>query len=499
MAGNSQIESQILTQTQVQTLSPQQVLEVRILQLPTVELEQKVRDELYDNPALEDVPETDQFQTEPESHETDDQYGEDSEGADELAPEIPVTDDASADFSSEDDMPDYYRDPRENRSAERQAAEIPYSDSVSLGDLLSQQLGEQDLDGHQMLIGEYIIGSLNDDGLLNMDLQSLSDELAIHEYIEVSTSEIEQVLKVIQGFDPAGIAARDLRECLLLQLERLEQDNVTALASRIVSDCLDDVMKKRRDRVAAKLQLSDTEIDEAYRMVEKLNPSPGSSLGEIQGHGSQYIVPDFIVSTDDNGEIEFWLNNFNVPELRVNPEYERMLAEQKASKNSLMREAAAFTSQKLEAAKGYIQAIKQREKTLTRTMSTIISMQQKYFLSGDESQLQPMILKDIAERTGLDISTISRATNGKYAQTDFGIIHLKDLFTESVVSDDGQEVSVREIHRIIREAVKAEDRKHPLTDDQLASALKAQGYNVARRTVAKYREQLQIPIARLRK
>lgn len=492
MVKNSQLLTQQQVQAQVQTLSPQQVLEVLTLQLSTAELEQKVRDELYDNPALEEIPENEIPQTDAENEETD-------ASEDTLMPDLTQGDDLSADYSSEDDMPDYLRDPRDHGAPERQMAEIPVSDSTSFYDLLLEQLGEQQLTEKQMRIGQYIIGLLRDDGLLDTDLQTISDELAINLYIDAGTDEIEEVLKVIQSMDPAGIGAQSLQECLMLQLERLEESPAVELAKRIVTQCLDDVMKKRRDRVAARLQTSDAELEEAYRLVESLDPSPGSALGEVQGHGTQYIVPDFIISMDEYGNIQFWLNNFNVPELRTNPEYEQMLREQSDSGSRSQRDAAMFLSRKIEAAKGFIQAVRQREQTLTRTMNAIIARQTRYFQTGDESLLQPMILKDVAEDTGYDISTISRATNGKYAQTDFGVVHLKDLFTDGIMAEDGQEVSVREIHRIIRELVDAENHAKPLTDDQIADALKAKGYSVARRTVAKYREQLNIPIARLRK
>lgn len=486
---NSQWQVQTQVQTQTQTLSPQQVLEVKLLELSAIELEERVRDELLDNPALEEKDGYDDADADSEdvSDTETDEWGEQS-----------GRDDRDADFISDDDMPDYYRDPAAGRSASAQAAEIPFSDAYSFYDILIQQLNEQDLSGTDRQIAEYLIGSLDDNGFLTKSLDSVSTEIAVNLFIDANIPDVERVLDVIQQFDPAGIGARDLQECLLLQLNRKEENDTCVLAKRIIGECFDDFKNLRRDRIAARLNMTDGELDAALNLISHLNPRPGCALGESDRQGSHTVIPDFIVESYD-GTVQFSLNRPNVPELRVSKSFYDTLNARADSTDSSVRQEALFIRRKIDAARGFIDAVRQREQTLTRTMGAIIDMQQEYFLTGDDSRLRPMILKDVAQRTGLDISTISRATSGKYAETDFGIVSLKELFTDGIVNSDGVEVSVREIHRIIREAVESEPKSAPLTDDALSEILRKQGYEVARRTVAKYRDQLGIPVSRLRK
>lgn len=485
----SQVQTQVLTQNQ--QLSPQQLLEVRILQMSELELEEKVRGELQENPALEESDEYDDHQVGETETDAGDTTSDDWSDSMER-------DDRSADFLSDDDMPDYYRDPSAGRSLEAQVAEIPYSDTVSFYDILNEQISERSLTRRQKEIAEYLIGSLDDSGLLSKSLDDIVVELAVNSFVYVDVSEVEEVLKVVQSFDPAGIGARNLQECLLLQLERRDASAECELAVRIVSDCFDDLTHLRRDRVADKMGMAEGELDAAFALIARLNPRPGCALGESEGRGARHVVPDFIVETYD-GTVQFNLNNFNIPELRVSRSFTDTLNAQMSSTDSDTRQAALFIRRKLEAAQGFIDAIRQRETTMTRIMKTIIDMQQEYFLTGDETRLRPMILKDVADRTGYDISTVSRATSGKYAETDFGVIDLKTLFTDGVKGSDGVEVSVNEIYRLIRETIEAEDRSNPVTDDRISEILKEHGFNVARRTVAKYRDQLGIATSRLRR
>lgn len=491
--GNFQSQVQTQVQTQNQQLSPQQLLEVRILQMSELELEEKVRGELQDNPALEESDEYDE-----RSDGGADNGMEDDASADEWTDDSMRGDDRSADFLSEDDMPDYYSDPSAGRSPDVQAAEMPYSDTVSFYDILNEQISERHLTPRQREIAEYLIGSLEDSGLLDKSLDDIAVELAVNNFIYVDVAEIEDVLKVIQSFEPAGVGARSLQECLLIQLERKDASAERDLAVRIVSECFDELTRLRRDRVAEKLNIPEGELESAFALIARLNPRPGCALGESEGRGARQVVPDFVVETYD-GAVQFYLNNFNIPSLRVSRSFTETLQAQIEGGDSDTRQEALFIRRKLEAAQGFIDAIRQRETTMTRIMKAITDMQREYFLSGDENRLKPMILKDVADRTGYDISTVSRATSGKFAETDFGVIDLKTLFTEGVKGRDGVEVSVNEIYRLIRETVESEDRTNPVTDDRISEILKEHGYDVARRTVAKYRDQLGILTSRLRR
>lgn len=486
--GSRQVQSQ--TQQQVQTLSPQQILVVRLLELPSVELEDRVRAELLENPALEEGQ---------EEHEVENEF--DGNHLDDEPKPISQEDISLGDYRTEDDIPDYKLQDN-NYSRENQAEEIPFSDAVSFYEILKEQLGERDLTEHQRQLAEYLIGSLDDDGLLRKSLDSISDELAIYVGVETSEEELEEILKIIQDFDPAGIGARNLQECLLLQIERKEDSPLKQKEREIIERCYEEFTRKHWDKIKQRLNLSEEEFKDAVTELTKLNPRPGSSLGEAMGKNLQQIIPDFIVETDDDGTISFSLNNRNVPELRMSRSFTEMLEEHtknKANQSKDSKNTMMFLKQKMDAAQGFIDAVRQRQNTLMTTMQAIIDLQRPFFTEGDESLLKPMILKDVAERAGLDISTVSRVSNSKYVQTNYGIYPLKFFFSDGYTTEDGEELSVREIRKILKECIDSEDKKKPLTDDELAEILKGKGYPIARRTVAKYRQQLNIPVARLRK
>lgn len=477
---SAQIQIQGQQQLQVQGLSPLQVLTARLLSLTTIEMEERVRGEVIDNPALE-----------ASAHETPSDIADgENEGGMESNEDI-----IAGDYSSEDDIPDYKLNSLP-QSTEQQA--FQYADTLSFYDYLLGQLHEQSLTDEQTAIGEYLIGSLDEDGLLHKSLLNISDELAIYHGIDVDESAIEEVLKYIQQFDPIGIGARNLQECLLLQIDHKEQTDLTIKQRLVLTQCYDDFTHKRWDKIEQKLEWTPEETSTIIAELVKLNPRPGSALNDSMERSNAQIVPDFIVEIfDDN--ISLSLNNQNVPQLRVSGEFLQMLDEQSASSNADSRNAAQFLKQKIESARDFIHAIQQREQTLTRTMEAIIALQRPFFIEGDESFLRPLILKDVAEVTGYDISTISRATISKYVQTPFGIFPLRYFFSDGIANAEGEEVSIKEVHNLIKELVANEDKTAPLTDEQLVSLLAEQGFKVARRTVAKYREQLHIPIARMRK
>ncbi len=496
MAINSRQE-QTQAQQQLQTLSPQQIMAIKLLELPTVELEERVHSELLDNPALEEGREPsdtdDCHADDADSYNTTDEDGE---------PNIDSAEDLSlGDYRNEDDIPDYKLQ-ENNYSKDDQPEDIPFSDNISFYETLKEQLDMQELSPKEKELGEYLIGSLDDDGLLRKPLDAIADELAIYQGVETTPEELERVLTVIQDFDPAGIGARSLQECLLLQIKRKEDSPVKQAEYDIISKCCDEFTKKNKEKIMQKLGLSEQQYAEAVTELTKLNPRPGSSLGETIGKNLQQIIPDFIVDTDDDGTITLSLNSRNVPELRLSREFTEMLDEHtrnKANQSKESKDTMLFLKQKVDAAQGFINAIKQRQQTLTTTMQAIIDLQRPFFEEGDESLLRPMILKDVAERTGLDISTISRVSNSKYVQTNYGIYPLKFFFSDGYTTESGEELSVREIKRILKECINSEDKNKPYTDDELADILKDKRYPIARRTVAKYRQQLNIPVARLRR
>lgn len=474
MAKGSFSQSQQQQQQQTLSLSPQQVLVARLLELTTIEVEDRIRGEVIDNPALEAV--------EPEH------IAADSVSAEEL--------NSADDYRTVDDIPDYNG---WDYHASGSGTDIPVSDVQSFGEMLIEQLGELSLSPQQRVIGEYLIGSLDDDGLLHKPIVEIEDELLLYASIAPSQQEIEEVLKMIQSFEPAGIAARSLQECLLLQIERNTAGHDFSLHKRILTACYEDFAKKRWDVLPARLNVTEQECRDAIADIVRLNPRPGASLAESVGINNQQIVPDFNI--DIQGEdVAVSLNNHYMPALRVSAEYEQMLDEQAKSSNPEHRSAALFIKQKIDSAKGFISAIKQREDTLMRTMRAIVNAQKSFFLGGgDESLLTPMILEDVAKQVGCDISTVSRVSNSKYVQLPWGIYPLKYFFSDGVATADGGERSVRELLIALQELVDSENKLEPLTDTELMEQLHEQGFSLARRTVAKYREQLHIPVARLRK
>ena len=498
----AQASRQIQTQTQqqIQTLSPQQILAVKLLELPAVELEDRVRAELLENPALEEGKEAT----------ADNDYADDTPDTETESPEDggDTGYDSLGDYLTEDDIPDYKLQ-ENNRSRDERPEEIPFSDTTSFYETLKEQLGEHDLSEQQRTLAEYLIGSLDDDGLLRKSLDSISDELAIYAGIETTPQELEEALHVIQSFDPPGLGAQSLQECLLIQIRRkMEQQpkgadlSLLKAEEAIVADCYEEFTRKHWDKIQQKLGIGEDLCEQAIREVCRLNPRPGASMGETIGKNMQQIVPDFLVDTYDDGTISLTLNNRNVPELRMNRDFTEMLEEHtknRANQSKESREAMMFLKQKIDAAQGFIDAIKQRQNTLLTTMQAIIDLQRPFFQEGDESLLRPMILKDVAERTGLDISTISRVSNSKYVQTNYGIYPLKFFFNDGYTTESGEEMSVREIRRILKECIDNEDKKKPYTDDELTEILKQKGYPIARRTIAKYRQQMNIPVARLRR
>lgn len=478
---------QQLQQKLQQKLSPQQIQMIRLLELPTLELEERVKHELEDNPALEEGKEP---QDDLEHSEEEENFA--AEGSD--------NEDLSlGDYFSADDIPEYKLQQMTERAERKE--EIPFAEGESLSEFLLEQLRLRELPEKQVKIAEYIIGNLDDDGYLRRDLSAIADDLVFQAGVEADEAEVEQVLRIIQDFEPAGIGARDLKECLLIQLNKREKTEATRLALRILNSYFEDFTRKRYERILKTLDITEEELKQAIREITLLNPKPGSSWGDTMETAMSQVVPDFVVEAN-NGELTLSMNNRGVPDLRINQEYAEMFqdyAGNKANQTADRRDAVQFVKQKLDAAQWFIDAIRQRNETLQRTMETIICLQREFFLTGDETTLRPMILKDVAERTGYDISTISRVSNSKYVQTNFGVYPLKYFFSESMQTDTGEEISTREVKKIMKDHVDAEDKRHPLTDEELAAILKEAGYVIARRTVAKYREQLGIPVARMRK
>jgi RNA polymerase sigma-54 factor len=513
-----------------QKLSPQQIQFIKLLQIPTVELEARIKEELEANPALEEGDDADEDfedQERDEAEEADDFDDPDSEfdnpdntleedfderGEEQPEIELPgkdePTDQKESDSADDLDLSDYLNDDEiagykmqgDGPGEDEDDREMPLADtSGSLIDSLLDQLGFADLDEKQEAIGRQLIGSIDGDGYIRRDLSAIANDLAFAQNIEATVPEIEAVLHVVQSFDPPGIAARDLQECLLLQLERRPQDEVTEHAERILNETFEEFTKKHYPRIQQKLDLEDDELKDAITLILKLNPKPGGT-GPVGMSKVQYIIPDFIL-TNDNGVFNLTLNSRNAPDLRVSPAYTEMFRayDKGARKDKKLKEAVTFVKQKLDSAKWFIDAIRQRQNTLLRTMDAIVRYQREFFAEGDESKLRPMILKDIAQEIDMDISTVSRVANSKSVQTEFGIYPLKYFFSEGIATDSGEDASSREVKHILKEIIEGEKKDRPLSDDKLEKMLNARGYNIARRTVAKYREQLNIPVARLRK
>jgi len=473
-----------LQQRLLQKLSPQQIQVIKLLEIPTMQLEQRIKSELEENPILELA----------ENDDTEESYDNDTDDS--------KTDDEFSleDYMNEEDIPNY-RLSTNNYSKDDKQMDIPYSSGISFHDSLIEQLGLTNLKEDEELIAEYIIGNIDEDGYLRRDLLSISDDLAFHRNIDVSLKDLQRYLEIIQDFDPPGVGARDLQECLLLQILRKKGKDSTCLAARILHDNFEEFTKKHYDKIIKKYDIAEEELKEAIDEILKLNPKPGSSYNNPMSRSNQVIVPDFLLDNQE-GELQLSLNQKNVPDLHLSNTYLDLMKSYSENKNMISKdrkEAMMFMKQKLDSAKWFIDAIRQRQQTLMLTMSEIIKFQKEFFQEGDETKLKPMILKDIADVTGLDISTISRVSNSKYIQTHFGIYPLKYFFSEGMQTDTGEEVSTREIKSILQECIASEDKRHPVTDEKLALILKEKSYIVARRTVAKYREQLGIPVARMRK
>jgi RNA polymerase sigma-54 factor len=473
-----------IQQRLLQKLSPQQIQVIKLLEIPAMQLEQRIKSELEENPILELI----------EGDESDDNYendSDDSQSDDEFSLE---------DYMNEEDVPNY-RLNANNYSKDDKQVDMPYSSGVSFHDSLIEQLGLTDLNEDEELIAEYILGNIDEDGYLRRDLLSISDDLAFHRNIDVKLEDLERYLEIIQDFDPPGVGARDLQECLLLQIMRKKGTNSTCLASKILQDNFEEFTRKHYDKIIKKYDITEEELKAAIDEILKLNPKPGSSYNNPMSKSNQVIVPDFLLDNLE-GELQLSLNQKNVPDLQLSSTYMDLMKSYSGNKNLVSKdkkEAMLFMKQKLDSAKWFIDAIRQRQQTLMVTMLEIIKFQKDFFEEGDETKLRPMILKDIADLTGLDISTISRVSNSKYIQTHFGIYPLKYFFSEGMQTDTGEEVSTREIKSILQECIANEDKRHPVTDEKLALILKEKSYIVARRTVAKYREQLGIPVARMRK
>ncbi len=488
---------QSLQQRLLQKLSPQQIQLMKLLQVPTANLEERIKEELEENPALEmdeegkndDADEMkDEFETAEEEYDLD---GSEDEYEDLDLSEYVADDDGEiADYKMKD----------ENYPEMDDKKVIPIKNESSFFDVVIGQLSLLELDERQFKIAEQIVGSLDDDGYLRRELSSVVDDLAFRQNVMTDEKEVERIIKQIQQFDPPGVGARNLQECLLLQLERkINEEKSVELAIKVLSKYFDEFTKKHYEKIQRGLNLTDEEIKAVINQIIKLNPRPGGNVGEMN-KAESYIVPDFYI-LNNGGVLELSLNSRNAPDLRVSEGYRDMMKEYElgAKKDKRQKEAVIFIKQKIDSAKWFIEMIQQRQHTLLITMDTIMKHQKEFFLTGDETEMRPMILKDIAEKTNLDISTVSRVANSKFVQTEFGTFRLKFFFSESLSTDSGEEVSTREVKKILSNMIEAEEKRKPLSDEELTDMLNEKGYNIARRTVAKYREMLNIPVARLRK
>ncbi len=460
---------------QQQKLSPLQIQTIKLIEKPIQELEQIVRKELEENPVLDDSP--------AESKDDD---------PDDAPREVSLSE------LNEDDPTPSYKLHVNNYGKDERPQYNTFSVKQSFTQSLMEQLGFRDLSDHERSVASFIIGSLDEDGYLRRDLESLVDDLAFRANISTDEDEVARMLRVIQEFDPPGVGARNLRECLLIQLRGMKHTPEVVNAERILSDYFDEFSNRHFQKVMSRLGLSEEEMKAAMARIVKLNPSPGGQVDDSYNDQAQQIIPDFVLNLED-GELRLTMPRFSIPEIRVNKKYAELLLEAASSSERQKKEAATFVKQKMDSAKWFVEALKQRHHTLQSTMQAILDYQHDYFLDGDESHLRPMVLKDIAEKTGFDISTISRVVNSKYIETHFGIFPLKYFFSEGLENQEGEEVSTRELKKVLQECVDAEDKRKPLTDDQLVTEMNRRGYKVARRTIAKYRDQLGIAKARLRK
>lgn len=496
--GLSQVEVQQQQQQQQQRLSAQHMLLVKLLEMPLAELEENTQAELDDNPALEtfaadDALNDDHSATLETPDDSFDSVQEREERADAL-------DMALENIGRDDEMPTTYTPSDSYGQADYE--EMVYGDTTSFYDKINEQIGELELTPREHDIMEYLVGSLDDDGLLRKPIDDIVDELQIRYYIESSEQEVERLLLMLQTFDPAGIGARSLQECLLIQLRRREDSSVVRLTEKVIEHHFDDFTHNRWQRISQAMHLDDDDVSLIRQEVHRLNPKPGASLGETQGRSTAQITPDFIVDTSDDGTVNFSLNRGQIPELKVSPSFTEMVEAFQQNPKGMSRqekEALLYAKEKVDKAQSYINAIRQRQHTLTVTMKAIIDWQRRFFLEGDEADLRPMKLKDIAQKTGLDISTISRVSNVKYAQTKWGTFPLRFFFTSGNTGEDGEETSVRKVKLALKDIVDSEDKRSPWNDEELVEQMKKAGLTVARRTISKYRQQMGIPVARLRK
>jgi RNA polymerase sigma-54 factor len=481
---------QRLQQKLLQKLSPQQIQLIKLLEIPTMQLEQRIKKEIEENPVLEEgITQNDEsLNDQAESEEKLEESGKNEVSFEEI-------------FKDDDQTPAYKLATR-NYSKDDEHRDIPFSVGATFYELLEEQLGLQTISDHERAIAKYVLGSIDEDGYLRRDIEALVDDLAFTQNISTSFEEVLRILSIIQEMEPAGVGARDLQECLLLQIRQADQSRPEVkIASRILKNHFEEFSKKHYDKIIRQLNISEDELRDAIEEIIHLNPKPGSSFQDKRSQINFYVVPDFILEEEDS-ELILSLNQKNVPDLRISRTYTQMLetlARNKGGSKVSEKEAVVYVKQKMDSAKWFIDALKQRENTLLSTMREILDYQREFFLTGDETRLRPMILKDIAERTNLDISTISRVANSKYIQTPYGVYALKYFFSEGMQTESGEEVSTREVKIILQECISRESKKAPLTDDQLAKILHEKGYIIARRTVAKYREQLDIPVARMRK
>ncbi len=473
-----------LEQKMQQKLSPLQIQTIKLIEMPVQALEQHVREVLNDNPVIDDTP----------------QKGED-EPRDVSISEVEEKEQSGSiedSYGSQDDDIPAYNLHVNNWGKDERPEYNTFSVKQSFTQSLQEQLGYRNLTEHQRTIASFIIGSLDDDGYLRRDIEALVDDLAFRAGVEATAEEVEQMLKVIQEFEPAGVGARDLRECLLIQLENKKRTPAVENAIRILTEQFDAFKNRHFTKIMSRLHLTTDELKAVMEEIRRLNPSPGGQIDDSYNDQAQQVVPDFRLDYE-NGQLILSMPRFSIPELRINQKYSEIMETGRLSENKADKDAASFVKQKIDSAKWFIEALRQRQNTLESTMRAIIDYQHDYFVDGDESSLRPMVLKDIAEITGFDISTISRVVNSKWIETHFGIFPLKYFFSEGLENKDGEEVSTREIKKALREMVDGEDKRNPLTDDELVEGLATKGYKVARRTIAKYRALLDIPTARLRR
>ena len=488
---------QSLQQRLLQKLSPQQIQLMKLLQVPTAILDERIKEEIEDNPALEQVEEghDDEFDSKDEFEDSKEDDFE-PDGSEDEYDNIDISEYV---HDGDDDVGDYkLRD--ENYPEKDDGKVIPHKVETSFMELMQQQVGMLNLNDKEKKIAIHLVGSLDDDGYLRRDIPSIIDDLAFRQNIDTNEAALNSIVLQIQQLDPPGVGARNLQECLLLQLKRKEGNNkVVANAIKVIDEYFDEFIKKHYEKIERGLNLTDQELRDIISQIVKLNPKPGGITSE-QNSGENYVIPDFFIA-NNNGKLELTLNSKNAPDLRISEGYRDMLKDydKGSKKDKRQKEAVIFIKQKIDSAKWFIDAIKQRQNTLLNTMEAIMNYQYEFFLTGDDTELRPMILKDIAEKTNLDISTVSRVANSKFVQTEFGTYRLKFFFSESLNTDSGEEVSTREVKKILMDIIEDENKKHPYSDEKLTDMLQEKGYNIARRTVAKYREQLNIPVARLRK